>query len=248
MVSNSEAHTGRPVRTSCSFFSIAWMSANVCVIGDIILYSNTVFGMLVSLRCQRNILKLGWLALKWCSSDWFSWWHNSSVVWVNSVMVSQVRCCVRPIAVSWKKHQAEVTPLSKGCRAVQLWPCSHRMGYSCVKICMKVASFTPPWPFFLFTDCPTAPAKKQWWSKNIPVGRSQCLRHKLLKAPCFECNCGQWGIVLVNPDADRFRSLLQNSAGCWNFWWYRQSPYDKGQSLIEWDIVEGWLSLDPFRF
>lgn len=34
MVSNSEAHTGRPIGTSCSYFSIAWMSANVCVIGD----------------------------------------------------------------------------------------------------------------------------------------------------------------------------------------------------------------------
>lgn len=102
----------------CSYFSIAWTLANVSVIGDMILYSNTIFEMLESLGCHRNILKLGWQASKWHSSDWFSCWHNSSLV---SVMMSQANCC------ALKEAQ---NPVSKGFRAVQLWPCSYGTRYS----------------------------------------------------------------------------------------------------------------------
>lgn len=91
-VSNSEAHIEGPMRKSCCYYSIAWMLANVCVIGKMIFYLNTAFEMLVPLGCRRSNCRLGWLALKWCNSDWFSWWANTSAVWVNSsIMMSQVR-------------------------------------------------------------------------------------------------------------------------------------------------------------
>lgn len=53
-VSNSETHTGGPGRTNCCYYSAAWTLANICVVGEMMMYSNTAFEMLVPLGYHRS--------------------------------------------------------------------------------------------------------------------------------------------------------------------------------------------------
>lgn len=152
-----------------------------------------------------------------------------------------------------RSTKAEIIPLSKGFRAVQLWPCSRGTGYSenllygssTLPTCLAIL----PVHWLSNSTCKKNSDKaKTYQLARVSAWGINDEKHLVLNVTVVSEACSS--IVSVNPGADRFRSLLQNSAGCWNFWWFRQSPdicWPKGKVLsggISWKDGCLWIPWD----